>query len=329
MILIFSTSRDPSTLDVIRWISHLSNAKVVRINSDETYSVDLTFSEDDFRVRVDEDVFRLAEVSSVWLRKGDFWFRGLFPPVVAPGSSVLTSHLSQKLQREDRSLRDHFHYVLQKRCAVLGSANGSSPNKLVVLERARELGLRTPPFSVSTSRQHAQDLLESDGTYVAKAMSDGLYLFDTSESKAGYFTYTEALEPHGLDGVAERMAPSFFQRYVEKKFELRIFFVDRTFRAVAIFSQADDQTRIDYRKYNMEKPNRVVPFRLPEEIEHKLSLLNEQLGLNTGSIDMIVDKEGQFYFLEVNPAGQFGALSESCNQSIERLIAERLLAYEQ
>jgi len=98
---------------------------------------------------------------------------------------------------------------------------------------------------------------------------------------------------------------------------------------VAIISQADDQTRVDYRKYNVERPNRVIPFRLPEAIEHKLSLLIEKLGLNTGSIDMIVDKEGQFYFLEVNPTGQFAGHSESCNLSIERRIAERLLAHEQ
>jgi len=329
MILIFSTAGDPSTLDVMRWINHLSNAKVVRINADQTYSVDLTFSEDDFHLRVDDDAFCLADVSSAWLRKGDFWFRDLFTPVAVPGSSVLSSHLSHKLQREDRTLRDHFHYVLRKRCAVLGSAKGSTPNKLIVLEHAREVGLRTPPFSVSTSRRHAQRLLESDCTYVSKAMSDGLYLFDTSESKAGYFTYTEALEPHSLVGVGERMAPSFLQRHIEKKFELRIIFLDRMFLAVAIFSQADDQTRVDYRKYNVEKPNRVIPFELPQEIVHKLSLLSDRLGLNTGSIDMIVDKEGQFYFLEVNPVGQFAGHSESCNLSIERLIAERLLAHEQ
>lgn len=329
MILIFSTAGDPSTLDVMRWIDHLSNVKVVRINADETYSVDLTFSEDNFHIRVDDDAFCLADVSSAWLRKGNFWFKGLFNPVETPWSSSLSSHLNQKLQRENRTLRGHFHNLLQKRCAVLGSANGSSPNKLVVLEHAREVGLRTPPFSVSTSRRHAQRLLESDSRYVSKAMSDGLFLFDTGESRAGYFTYTEALEPHSLEGVEERMAPSFLQSYIEKEFELRIFFLDRRFLAVAIFSQTDDQTRVDYRRYNREKPNRVIPFQLPQEIVHKLSLLNDRLGLNTGSIDMIVDKEGQFYFLEVNPVGQFAGHSESCNLSIERLIAERLLTHEQ
>jgi ATP-GRASP peptide maturase of grasp-with-spasm system len=328
MILIFSKSGDPSTLDVIRWINHLSGAKVVRINGDEEYRVELTFSDDDFFVRVTDDAFRLEDVSSAWLRKGDFWFKGLFPAVTAPGRPALTRHLRQRLDRESRTLRDHFHYLLRKRCAVLGSAHGSSPNKLVVLERARELGLRTPPFSVSNLRSHAQGLLESGCGYVTKAMSDGLYLFDTTESKTGYFTYTEALGPRSLEGVGEHMAPSFFQRYIEKAFELRIFFLDDEFRAGAIFSQNDEKTRIDYRKYNDEKPNRVIPFRLPKEIKDKLSLLARGLDLNTGSFDMIVDSRGEFYLLEVNPVGQFGPLSENSNMGIERMIAERLVAHE-
>ncbi|WAS95760.1 grasp-with-spasm system ATP-grasp peptide maturase [Nannocystis punicea] len=328
MILVFSKSGDPSTLDVMRWIHHLSPARVVRINADEEYHVELTFADDDFLVRVNDDEFRLAEVSSAWLRKGGFWFKGLFPAITAQGRPALTRHLSQMLERENRTLRDHFHYVLRKRCAVLGSAHGSTPNKLVVLEHARELGLSIPPFSVSNLRSHAQSLAESDRGHVTKAMSDGLYLFDTTESKTGYFTYTEALGPQSLEDVGTRLAPSFYQQYVEKAFELRIFFLDDQFRAGAIFSQNDEKTKVDYRKYNNERPNRVIPFRLPQEIEHKLSLLARRLDLNTGSFDMIVDRRGEYYLLEVNPVGQFGPLSEKCNMAIERMIAERLIANE-
>ena len=329
MILIFSIAGDPATIDVMRWIHHLSDARVVRINSDVTYRVDLTFADDDYFVQVDDDEFHLSEVSSAWLRKGDFWFKDLFPRVTAPMSSVLTDHVNKKLQRENRALRDHFHHLLQARCSVLGSANGSGPNKLIVLELARELGLSTPWFSVSTSRRHAQDLLESGHDHVSKAMSDGLYLFDATESKAGYFTYTELLGPHHLEGMAEHMAPSFFQRYIDKDFELRIFFLDGAFDAMAIFSQGNDRTKVDYRKYDMVKPNRVIPFRLPPDIQSKLSQLAAELGLNTGSFDMIVDTQGHYYLLEVNPVGQFGGHSVSCNLSIERRIAERLLAHEQ
>lgn len=328
MILIFSKSNDPSTLDVIRWIHRLSDARVVRINADETYDVDITFRDDDYLVAIDGDGFRLADVSSAWLRKGSFWFSGLFPqvPVDAAPSRAFAQHVEHRLRQEDMRLREHFHYVLRRRCAVLGSAMGSSPNKLTVLEMARELGLRTPPFCVSSSRQQAQDLVDSGVGYISKAMSDGIYLFDVHESRRGYFTYTEALEEGSLDGLEPRMAPSFFQRYVDKAFELRVFFLDDVFRAVAIFSQNDEQTRIDYRKYNDQTPNRMVPYLLPSDVQRKLTSLAERLGLNTGSIDLIVDHAGEHYFLEVNPVGQFGPLSEACNLSIERLIAERLVS---
>ncbi len=328
MILIFSTSGDPSTLDVMRWIEHMSDAKVVRVNADVTYRVALTYADDDFHVSVDDDEFRLADVSSAWLRKGDFWFRGLFSSVTPSDRSALPDHLNQKLQHENRALREYFHHVLRQRCAVLGTAMGVCPNKMVVLDLARRVGLRTPPFDISSSRRHAEDLVASGTRYVTKALSDGLHLFDPLRSKAGYFTYTEALEPESLAGRGDRLAPSFFQRYVDKRLELRIFFLDHEFHAVAIFSQNDAQTAVDYRHYNTDNPNRVIPFRLPQDIEAKLARLMDAVGLDTGSIDMIVDPKGEYYFLEVNPVGQFGGNSEACNLGIERRIAKRLLAHE-
>jgi glutathione synthase/RimK-type ligase-like ATP-grasp enzyme len=49
-----------------------------------------------------------------------------------------------------------------------------------------------------------------------------------------------------------------------------------------------------------------------------------KLGLDSGSIDMIVSTEGKYIFLEVNPVGQFGMVSYPCNYYIERDIADYL-----
>jgi glutathione synthase/RimK-type ligase-like ATP-grasp enzyme len=95
---------------------------------------------------------------------------------------------------------------------------------------------------------------------------------------------------------------------------------------MAIFSQLDSLTELDYRNYNLEKPNRTVPFSLPENIELKLELLMKGLKLDTGSIDLILNREGDYVFLEVNPTGQFGWLSKSCNYYIEREIAKHMLS---
>ena len=49
-----------------------------------------------------------------------------------------------------------------------------------------------------------------------------------------------------------------------------------------------------------------------------------KLELNSGSIDLILDKKNRFVFLEINPIGQFGMTSFPCNYSIEKEIAKYL-----
>ena len=80
---------------------------------------------------------------------------------------------------------------------------------------------------------------------------------------------------------------------------------------MAIFSQNDDKTKIDYRNYNDEIPNRCVPFILPEKVLDKIKQFVKISHHNTGSIDMIYSESEEYYFLEINPMGQFDWLSET------------------
>mgnify|MGYP003653909829 CR=1 FL=1 len=50
-----------------------------------------------------------------------------------------------------------------------------------------------------------------------------------------------------------------------------------------------------------------------------------KMDLNCGSFDIIYTPSGEYYFLEVNPVGQFQWLSYNCNYFIEKLIAEGLI----
>lgn len=56
----------------------------------------------------------------------------------------------------------------------------------------------------------------------------------------------------------------------------------------------------------------------------KLNKLMKLLKLNTGSIDMIVDHNNNYIFLEVNPVGQFVAYGEFCNYYLDREMAKIL-----
>lgn len=113
---------------------------------------------------------------------------------------------------------------------------------------------------------------------------------------------------------------------IDKLFEVRVFYLAGEFYSMAIFSQEDTQTETDFRNYNLTDPNRTVPFILPDKIRQKLSLLMNKLDLNSGSIDIIVSKELKFYFLEINPIGQFGMVSYPCNYYLEKSFANILIS---
>lgn len=96
---------------------------------------------------------------------------------------------------------------------------------------------------------------------------------------------------------------------------------------MAIFSQLDTESELDFRDVDVNgaHPNRMVPYQLPNDIGLRIRQLMKRLNLESGSIDMIVDDNDDYYFLEVNPVGQFNFVSEVCNYYIEKDIAFSLI----
>src|SRR5690606_29202165 len=123
---------------------------------------------------------------------------------------------------------------------------------------------------------------------------------------------------------SDEFALTLFQERVSKKYEIRIFFFNQKLYCMAILSQSDKSTSIDYRNYNRSLPNRNIPIKIPDEVRKKVIEFIKASELRTGSIDIIVDENNQYVFLEVNPQGQFDWVSQNCNYYIEKDIAEYL-----
>ena len=134
--------------------------------------------------------------------------------------------------------------------------------------------------------------------------------------------YTSEVNEIKKDGY---IFPTKLQSKIDKKFELRIFYIDDVFFSMAIFSQSDNKTTVDFRNYNFKKSNRNVPYKLPINIESSLRNLVKELNLKTCSIDMLVSKDEDYYFLEINPVGQFGMVSKPCNYYLEEQMSLYIL----
>jgi glutathione synthase/RimK-type ligase-like ATP-grasp enzyme len=123
--------------------------------------------------------------------------------------------------------------------------------------------------------------------------------------------------------------PSLFQEYIAKQFEIRVFYFDGLIFATAILSAQETKSEmIDYRSFDGKNEAIKVPYRLANNLKNMVLKLTKRLGYRTCSIDFILSKDGEAYFLEVNPVGQFGMVSTICNYQIEKKIAIKLINYE-
>lgn len=304
---------DVSTTLVIEWIESIG-CEWVRVNEEEKYKIEFLY--DDIKFSDEEGKsFFLSEVKAFWYRRGFFRI-----------DSIKFSEIREfkRLQYEEISkIVEFILYRLSTLKICINTASNSDVNKLVVLEEAKKVGLKVPKEFLISNQISFNKILEiyPNQRFITKVISgDSMYNFEDFL----LYNYSKIIDK--VD--TKSFFPSLIQEYIEKKYELRIFYLDKKFYSMAIFSQNDEQTKIDFRKYNREKPNRTVPFSLPQDVEEKLILLLENIDLNCGSIDMIVNQKDEFVFLEVNPVGQFGMVSYPCNYNLEYEIAKKLTSYE-
>ncbi|RQO65155.1 grasp-with-spasm system ATP-grasp peptide maturase [Pedobacter sp. KBW06] len=326
MIVINSISKDHTTTEVIRWLIALGVKDFVRIDSDVE---DIEFvgynGIDSFIISKNGIPINLFESKSYWYRRGGVisFSKSKLKEIKLSQDINLEKKLIGNISSENQALNDYIKQFVAHRSPVsLGSYHNSSLNKLHVLDLARQFGIKTPgTFVINTKKELSRKLVEN-GPLITKAISEGVSIYNVNHS---YYSYTEEINESDLVNISDVFFPSLFQKKVDKKFEIRVFFLSDRFYSMVILSQRNKQTEVDFRKYDERKPNRFLPFRLPAEVELKLAALFKALDLNTGSADFVVDKNNEYFFLEINPVGQFSMVSYPCNYYLEKEVAKFLI----
>jgi len=178
--------------------------------------------------------------------------------------------------------------------------------------------LSIPLTTIVTNKKSLQDFFQKHQKCITKGIKyNGFYLKDVLSGGCNTVLITDEL----INKMETTFAPSLLQKYYAKLFELRVFYFDNKCYSAALFSQQDEQTKIDFRNYNYDHPNRIVPYQLPFDIEKKLVQFMNEINMQSGSIDLIVTPELDYVFLEVNPVGQYSWISASCNFQLDKVIA--------
>ena len=304
MVLIMSNSYDYSTIQVTQWLKHY-NMPFIRIDGEESFKIKKVNlnSHNDFIIynSTGKEII-LSSISSVWYRRGDLH---IVYDIDTTISHELLHSINIHLQEETAILSDYFYFLMMN-IPHVGTFEKRGMNKLVVLYEAQKLGIKIPDtYIFDTSNSDLRSIKEN---MITKCISEP---FMPKTSFGHYMTYTEDIIKE--DTLDSRFFPSLFQKKYEKEADIRIFYLEGHFYSMAIMSQRNIQTSTDFRIYLGIEPNRKFPFKIPANLETKLHSLMNKVGLETGSIDLILSTNGEYIFLEVNPVGQFGMTSYPCN----------------
>lgn len=320
MIIIFSESDDRSTTEVMKWLRFLNAKKIKRINEDEQhfhFSVKI-FNEknNEVTLKFNGEYIPLDDIKSVWFRRSHY--NSINNEIIAEINNFteLKKEIYNFLIKENSVLKSVLWNLMYKKRNI-GNPVLQNLNKIIVLEEAKIQGIKIPHTVIN----YEKEILNY--SFITKALSDSPN-WQIMNSQLNFKTYE--LDAEKYNNINGQFFPNLIQEKIEKLFEIRTFYLQGKFFSMAIFSQENEKTKVDFRNYDRLNPNRNVPFKLPKSEEKKIDKLMKKMNLNSGSIDIIYSKNHEYIFLEINPVGQYDMVSYPCNYYLHKLIAEILIA---
>lgn len=185
-------------------------------------------------------------------------------------------------------------------------------NKLVQLEAARRVGLDFPETVVTNDANDVKALLRQWSKIVFKTFYQ--HIWQSASTDHAYSMSVKLLDRESaLPESAIAMCPGIYQRYIDKAYDVRVTILGDRYFAVRM-RKNNGVAYVDWRDHLTDDDILIEPFDLPAAMDGKLRALMRQLGLVFGCVDLVIDRDGNFNFLEVNQAGQFMFLEEALPQ---------------
>jgi hypothetical protein len=176
-------------------------------------------------------------------------------------------------------------------------------HKLAQLSACRRLGIPFPDTVVTTDAADVAALIHRWGQVVFKSFL--VHQWEDRDSGRLHAVGVVLLNGDSeLPAEAIAVCPGIYQRYIPKRCDVRVTVIGDRLFALRLAKGADNAF-VDWRGQARDPAFRAEAMTLPGPVEAKLRALMRELGLVFGCIDLVVDMEGDFHFLEVNQAGQF------------------------
>lgn len=189
--------------------------------------------------------------------------------------------------------------------------------KPLQLARARACGLSVPPTLITNDAAQARAFVASVGRAVYKPLTPT----GIADPDAYRVTYTTPVTATDID-ESVRLTAHLFQAWVDKAYEVRLTVVDETYLAARI-DTGSELAAVDWRADYDAVTYTPLPG-LPAVVRDGVRALLRRLGLRFGCLDFIVSPDGGWWFLEINPNGQWAWIEDATGLPITAAIADAL-----
>jgi glutathione synthase/RimK-type ligase-like ATP-grasp enzyme len=195
--------------------------------------------------------------------------------------------------------------------------------KLKELYVASSIGLKIPATIVTNDPRLALEFYRAhSGRVISKRYNRARINYQGD-------AYGAATSPVSLRDIGfiqhVQNSPTLFQEYVPKAKELRVTIIGDKTIAAEIDSQKSHRTRHDWRHYDKKRTN-YKEHKLPDEIHKYLVQLTEQQGLHYSTADLVITPNGEYIFLEINPAGQYAWIENTIGIDITGIICDKIIS---
>ena len=314
LILIVTNSQD-ATADYFCNYLKLSNEPYFRFDTDLflkhykiVYKHCLSDSSFDIFEQKSKIHFDSTKVTGIWYRR---------PVLPCISIEDQNKEVQRQLAFEARTQYEYILRTLDDAIWVsLPERLRLAEDRLMQLRYAESCGFSVPDTIISNRRDVIDEFLLKHERVCVKPiyigqmiLNDGLRLF-----------YTSIISRTDIDFLSKvENFPVLLQEFIPKSLELRVTVVGSQVFPVEIDTKGDPEVSVDWRIENGKR----VEFKqckITLELSNMIMKLVKKFGIMFAAMDIILSENGNYYFLDLNPNGQWAWL----DQNLKLGIAENL-----
>jgi hypothetical protein len=304
MILILSNKLDQSTQNVCEWLNYTK--------SDYFYA-DINYFYKIYNGEIPEKflnsyIKNIDLIKVVWNRRWDY-------------SLIEANNYIEQVKLNEFKIFSNYIFKKISNVFWMDKMDSINIDKLTQLDVASKSGLKCLPYILTNNKSDLSLFMFKEGTLITKSLGTTINI---NKKQKQYTTFTSMIDEKGIERIPNIFSLSFFQKFIDKIDDIKIICIGEKLFPIAIESQNNFKTKIDFRKYDWNNPNRNFSHKIPDDLSEKILNFMKMIDLKFGIIDFIYGKDFCYYFLEVNPIGQFSYISGFSGANIEQEIAEYL-----